>query len=117
MKLQLEKASYEGRWFDFGDGRLKIRPYPASKSTFAIKDGVVIFFGEQNLDKFTYCLMAWEGMDAEGKPVELTKEAKRKVYDFRLGKATIGGAEIQMSDFVIQKADEMLAEAQEAEKN
>jgi hypothetical protein len=114
MKLNLEKAAYEGRWFDFADGKLKIRPYPASKTAFAIKDGAFIVYGEQNLEKFIYCLTAWEGITYDdGKPLELTKELKKQIFDFRLCKS----GDETMSDFVIQKADELFAEAQGQEKN
>jgi len=114
MQLKFEKAAYEGKWFDFGDGKLKIRPYPASKQAFAIKDGVFIVYGEQNLEKFIYCLTAWEGFTGEDKkPVELTKDLKKQIFDFRLCKS----GEVTMSDFVIQKADELFIEAQGQEKN
>jgi len=117
MNLNLENVSYDGRWFEFDDVRLKIRPYPASKMSFMIKDGNAIIAGEYGLEKFMYCLMAWEWLDAEKKAAELTKEVKQKIYDFRLGKATIDGEEISLSDFVTNKADELFIEASANQKN
>jgi hypothetical protein len=111
MDLKLDKVSYSGEWFDFGDMKIKVRPYPASKTTLAIKDGVFMIFGEQNLSKFIYCLIEWDNAE------KLTKEAKEKIYDFRLGKAEIDGAETCLADFVIQKADELFRKIEAAEKN
>lgn len=120
MELDISKCSYEGKWFDFGNGRLKIRAYPASKQSFAIKDGNVVFPGEQGLDRFKYCLMAWENYVTpapENKPIELTDEVKKKVYDFRLGPVEIDGAQVTISDFVTVKAEELFKEMIAAEKN
>lgn len=111
MDLKLEKVSYDGEWFDFGDMRVKVRPYPASKVILTIKDGAFMVSGEQNLNKFIHCLVDWENKE------KLTGEVKRKIFDFRLGKTEIDGTEICLSDFVIQKADEMFAKVEAAEKN
>jgi hypothetical protein len=119
MELNISKCSYEGEWFDFGNGRLKIRPYPASKQQFAIRDGAVVFGGEQGFDKFRYCLTAWENYVTPGdqKPIDLTDDVKRKIFDFRLGAVTIDDKTVTISDFVLQKADELFSRAVDAEKN
>lgn len=119
MELDLDKPSYEGRWVDFGNGRLKIRAYPASKQNFITKDGNIIFLGEQTLDKFKYCLMDWDNYVKTGtqEKIILTDEVKKRLYDFRLGQAVIDGKEMTISDFVILKADELFREMTEAEKN
>ena len=120
MELNIAKNPYDGKWFDFGNGRLKIRPYPASKQGFAIRDGNVVFPGEQTLNMFLYCLEAWENYVTpapENKPIELTAEVKKKIFDFRLGSTVIDGNELTISDFVTLKADELFREALEAEKN
>jgi hypothetical protein len=111
MDLKLDKVSYDGEWFNFGDMRVKVRPYPASKVTLVIKDGAFMISGEQNLNKFQHCLVEWENTE------KLTNEVKRKVFDFRLGKAEIDGADTCLADFVIQKADELFRKIEAAEKN
>lgn len=112
MDLKLDKVSYDGEWFDFGDMRLKIRPYPASRSTLSIKDGAFMISGAENFNKFSYCLIEWDSM-AE----KLTAETKKKIFDFRLGKIKIDDVDICMADFVIQKADELFQKAEALEKN
>lgn len=121
MDLNISGVSYEGKWFDFGDGRLKIRPYPASKTNFIFKDGGAVLSGEQGFEKFNYCLESWEGFvakdDEAKKPIELTEDVKRKVFDFRLGSIKDGDQEITMPDFVFARADELLKGIVAAEKN
>ena len=119
MDLELNTVSYEGKWFDFGNARLKIRPFPASRVNLRYKEGAVILAGENTLEKFRYCLQAWEGFVSSGdaKPIELTDEIKRKVFDFRLGSVKIGEQDMTISDFVISKADELFLEMVSAEKN
>lgn len=123
MELNLGTVSYDGKWFDFGGGRLKVRPHPGSKVNFAIKNGVSVVLGEQTFDKFAYCLEAWEGFTAPardgkpGEPIVLDDTVKRKIFDFRIGKAVVDGAEVVLVDFVITKADELFAEIRGAEKN
>lgn len=119
MKIDLGKVSYDGRWFEFGEGRLKIRPYPASRTDVAFKDGAVIFSGDAAHDMFGYCLEAWEGVtDADGKDIKLTAAVKKQVYDFRLGKATeADGTEITLADFVLKTARALIAELEADTKN
>ena len=86
MIIDLAKVSYDGRWYDFGGGRLKIRPYPMSKADIIFKDGDVVISGDESCEMFDYCLTEWEGVnDAEGKAIALTSAIKRTIYDFRLG--------------------------------
>lgn len=119
MELNLDKISYDGKWFDFGNGRLKIRTYPVSKQNFVMKDGNIIFLGEQSFDKFKHCLVDWDNYVKAGteEKIILTEEVKRKVYDFRIGLTAIDDKELSISDFVITKADELFKEMVEAEKN
>lgn len=119
MKIDLGKVSYDGRWFDFGESRLKIRPYPASRSDVAFKDGAMIFSGDAASEMFAYCLEAWEGVtDADGKALKLTAAVKKQVYDFRLGKATEkDGSETTLADFVLKTARSLTAEIEADTKN
>lgn len=119
MKLDLGKVSYEGRLFEFGEAKLKIRPYPASRTDVAFKDGAVIFSGDAAFDMFAYCLETWEGVeDAKGKPLALTPAVKKQVYDFRIGRAvTPDGKEETLADFVLRTAREMTAAIEADTKN
>lgn len=120
MELKISKISYDARLFDYGTtgAKLKIRPYPASKNNFIFRQGGgMVLSGENSFDKFAHCLVDWEGFGEDGKPIPLTDEVKKKVFDFQIGKTTIDGEEITLSAFVIQKADELAAEMGELEKN
>lgn len=120
MELNIDKCSYDGKWYDFGNGRLKIRAYPASRQSFAVKDGNVVFPGETGLERFKYCLTAWENYVTpapENKAITLTDEVKKKVYDFRLGETEIDGKLMSISDFVTLKSDELFREMIVSEKN
>ena len=119
MKIDLGKVSYDGKWHDFGDARLKIRPYPASRNEVAFKDGAVIFSGAAAWDMFNYCLEAWEAVsDAEGNPIRLTAEVKKQVHDFGLGRATLpDGTEQNLSTFVLSAARRITSEIEEDAKN
>ena len=110
MKLDLAKVNYEGEWFSFGDdGRLKVRPFPRSKSKFKVVDGALIFGGTETLDTFKYCLVDWEGfVDPAGKPIKLTETIKEKLFDSGL---------MGIADFVIQKNIELQKATMEEEKN
>lgn len=111
MILDINKLSYEARWFDFQDGvRLKIRPYPASMVDISIrgKKGVV-FAGEDSLNLFLYCLIEWEGIvGTDDNPLPCTEEVKRKIYDFQMG---------DISPFVIAKARAFEEQKEVEEKN
>lgn len=114
MKINIAKASYDGRWFEFGEARLKVRPYPNSRRDITIKSGAVILSGDAGLDMFSYCLTEWDGViGADETPLELTPEVKKKIYDFRLG--CIG--EESMSDFVLRTARELTEEIGTDTKN
>lgn len=119
MELALDKISYDGKWFDFGNGRLKIRTYPASRQNFTMKDGNIVFLGEQSFDKFKHCLVDWDNYVKPGtqEKIILTDEVKRKVFDFRLGLTVVDDKELSIADFVLLKADELFKEMAEAEKN
>ena len=119
MEVNIIGCSYEGKWFDFGNAKLKIRPCPASRQNFGVKDGVVVFLGADSFDKFKYALEAWEGYVTVGdhKPIELTDEVKKKVFDFRLGATEIDGEKFVIADFVLRKADELVTQVVADEKN
>ena len=85
MQLDITDLTYEGTWYDFGDGKLKIRPYPASKSDVVFRDGSLVITGENQYEIFSYCLEEWKDfVDADGKPLALTDAVKQKVFDFQL---------------------------------
>lgn len=114
MKLETKKTSYESKWFDFGDARLKVRPYPASRVDIGFKAGQVIIAGESSYEMFAYCLTEWEGVvDSDGTELKLTDAVKKTIFDFKLG--TIDG--VTMSDFVISKAREIMEAITEDIKN
>lgn len=119
MDLSISKCSYEGKWYDFGStgARVRVRAYPASRSNIMFKEGAVLVSGEASFDKFSYCLVGWEGFGENGKPIELTEDVKKKIFDFHIGSVTIDGKEVVLSAFVIQKAEELLLEMGELEKN
>lgn len=114
MQIDMSKASYDGRWFDFGAARLKIRPYPASRQDITIKDGAIILSGDAGFDMFSYCLTEWEGVtDADDKPLQLTVDVKKKLYDLKLGQVE-GEA---LSDFVLKTTRTMNDEIGNDTKN
>jgi hypothetical protein len=118
MKIDLNKASYDGKWFDFGEARLKIRPYPMSRTDTTIKDGAMVFLGDASMEMFTYCLTEWEGVvDADGKPLNLTIDVKKKIYDFKLGCVKKDEKTVSLSDFVLITARKLTEEIGAETKN
>lgn len=109
MKIDLAKISYDGEWFDFKDGRVKVRPFPRSRSKFKMIEGALIFSGAETLEQFLYCLQEWEGFtDTEGKAMKLTDAVKTKVFDSGI---------MGLADFVIAKNVELQRRIAEEEKN
>jgi len=109
MKINIGAASYAAKWHDFEDGKLKIRPYPFSKSNLVFRDGALVIEGKDTYDVFEYCLVDWENyVDNEDKPLKLTKEVKKKVFDFRLG---------GIADFVLKTCRAFDIAKEETEKN
>jgi hypothetical protein len=119
MKIDLGKASYEGREYDFDGARLTIRPYPASRSDIQVKDGAIVLSGNSARDMFMYCLTKWENVvGADDQPLKLTDDVKKKIFDFRLISAPDEkGDTVSLSDFVIRKAREMSEEITADTKN
>ena len=114
MKMDLNKVSYDGQWFDFGDFRTKIRPYPDSRMDVMFNDGNRVFSGEATFDRFSYCLEAWEGVvDANGQPLKLTSEVKKTIYDFNLG--VVDGVSLPV--FVLRTAGNMASAIENDTKN
>jgi hypothetical protein len=114
MKIDLNKVSYDGKWFDFGEARLKIRPYPLSLTDIAFKDGAMVYAGDASLEMFIYCLTEWENVvDADGQPLKLTPDVKKKIYDFKLGR----DKEDVMSGFVLRTARSLTEEIGNDSKN
>lgn len=103
MKLDAAglKAKMDSAWYDFRDGaRLRIKPYPRSKTRFVMQDGAAIFSGLDSLETFKFCLLEWEGVvDQDGKPIPLTDDLKIDLFN--------SGA-LGVSDFVIRKNVELL---------
>jgi len=51
------------------------------------KDGdqpMLVFDGEEQWKRFSYCLTAWDCLDANGNPLACDEKTKRLVYDFNL---------------------------------
>lgn len=119
MQIDLSKVSYDGEWFDFGESRLEIRPYPMSRQDVSIKDGAMVFTGVKAQDMFVYCLTGWENVKGnDDQPIKLTTDIKQKIYDFRLGKIkNEKGEEVCLSDFVLMKAREKTAGLEADQKN
>ena len=96
MKLNLGDLSYDAKWHTFGDGRLKIRPHVASDTNVMVKDGGVVVSGDEHWKIFRDSLEDWEKIVGDdGKPLPLTDEVKKLVFDFRLE---------GIPDFVVRKA-------------
>ncbi|MBW2341223.1 MAG: hypothetical protein JRF50_12920 [Deltaproteobacteria bacterium] len=86
MKLDVTDLTYDPVWFDLGDARLNIRPFPASKSDVIFRNGSLVISGENQYEIFSYCLVDWENVvGADNKPLPCTDEVKQKVYDFQMG--------------------------------
>ena len=100
MEIDIKAANYEAREEDFGDSKLKIKPFPLSRSDAGLKDGVLILTGENNFKIFNESLESWDIVGADGKPLPCTSEVKRKIFDFGMGE--VDGE--KMSDFVTAKA-------------
>jgi len=119
MKVDLSKVDYNGKEFDFGGAKLTIRPYPASRTDVQFRDGAIVLAGSSARDMFIYCLTKWDNVTgADDKPLKLTDDVKKKIYDFRLISADDeDGNPIIMSDFVIRKARELSEEIASDAKN
>ena len=118
MKIDLSKVSYDGQWFDFGEARLKIRPYPSSREDIAIKDGAMILSGGSGCDMFNYCLEAWENVTgADDQPLKLSPQVKKQIFDFGLGSAGEEGKEMTMSNFVLTTARKLRDALEDDVKN
>jgi len=114
MKIELDKVSYDGRWVDHGEARLKIRPYPKSMADVILKDGGVVISGGNSFEMFSYCLQDWDGVsDADAKPLKLSPAVKKKIFDFQLGK--VDG--VSIGDKVLSVIREQIVALEEEEKN
>ena len=119
MKVDLSKVDYSGREYEFGGAKLTIRPYPASRTDVQFRDGAIVLSGSSARDMFIYCLSKWENVvGSDDKPLKLTDDVKRKIFDFRLISADDeDGNPVTMSDFVIRKAREISEEITADAKN
>ena len=122
MKLTIGKYG-EGKWFDFGDGKLKIRPYPASMSNVQANiDGFVVISGEDQLKAFMFCLQEWENFKEEEdgipekdwKEIKLTDKVKRYIYDYP---DLVDDEGTGISIFVLQKGKIAAETLEQEEKN
>lgn len=104
MKLSLSKINFEGEWFDFGDGKLFIRPMPMSRQR--IRQDMDL--AESLREVFMFCLVKWENFEEGGKPIDLTDAIKEKLYESN---------HAGIRNFVIAKNTEKLASFVELEKN
>lgn len=79
-KLNFKKL--EGKWVDYLDMRLLIRPFPASAFPFTISSADMKS-GEYFWTITKACLMGWENVnDVDGNPIEFNEENKRLLYDY-----------------------------------
>ena len=109
MKLDFTNLSYDGKWYDFNDSKLKIRFFPSSLTNVIVRDGHQLISGLDQRQAFLYCLQDWKNvLGADGKPVKCTDEVKEKVFDFRMA---------GIPDFVINKSMILQAEKEGQEKN
>jgi len=119
MKVDITKASYEGKVFSFGDAFLTVRPYPQSRADVTIKGGAIILSGASARDMFIYCLTKWDNViGADDLPLKLTEDVKKKIYDFKLiSIVDEKGETVALSDFVIRTARELTEEIASDTKN
>jgi hypothetical protein len=119
MKIDTTKVSYEGQVKEFGNAKLTIRPYPQSRSDVGFKNGTMIISGINTRDMFMYCLTEWDGVSgSDDKPLKMTDDIKKMIYDFRLGSITNEKDEVTtMSDFVIAEARKLTDEIANDTKN
>lgn len=114
MKLDVATISYDGSWVEHGEAKLRVRPYPRSLMNVTMKDGGMVFSGESALEMFLYCLVDWEGIvGADDQKLKPTKEVKKKIYDFQLGK--VEG--VSIADKVMNEARRMMEEIEADKKN
>ena len=108
MRLDFGKIITE-RTYEYNGAKLTIRPYPRSRGKFASRDGSLLFSAADTLEAFKYCLASWDDVvDGDGKPIALTDAVKEKLFESGLG---------GISDFVMQKNNEMIMEMAALEKN
>ncbi len=107
MKLELDKFSYEGKEYEYKESKLTIRPYSESNEG-TVSIGLDGSIRRDNWKRFNYCLTKWDVVGADEKPLPLTEDVKRKVYDF-----DIEG----IKTFVLMKINELEAEGRELKKN
>ena len=106
MKLSLSKIKFEGEWYDFGDGKLLIRPIPMSRQRIRQEASGIT---ETLKETFFYCLLDWQNFfDENDQPMKLTEEIKEKLFESN---------HAGIRNFVMQKNGEKLNEFAELEKN
>jgi len=125
MQLNLKSISMEPRPFEFkrikkvseGDAvreieeiaTLQIRPFPRIKQDAKFKvDGQILLTGEDQFDRFSYCLTGWDVTDPADAPIKLTDDVKKAVFN-----ANWEG----IADFVLQKSREIESAREASEKN
>lgn len=109
MKFDFSTLTLDGKWHDFGDARLLIRPYPSSLETVQVGEAGIMMSGDKQCEVFKYCLVDWKNVvDAEGKDLPCTDEVKQKIFDFGLE---------NMTGFVLQQRRNFEAAKEEQEKN
>lgn len=120
MKIDIGKLSYDPVRYCFETGLpsseknpdktyLRIKPIPLSETQFIVKDGGLIFTGEERCRMFKEALVGWEGVvGADGKPLPCTDDVKQKIFDFQIG---------GISNFVLTITDQFNQEKVDDEKN
>lgn len=111
MIVNLDKSAMAPKWHEYQGARFRIRPYPRSKGVFTLKDGGWQLSGREQLEKFKYCFMSWEGVEVDGKPVPLTDEVKELIFD------SPAPENAALVAFVIQRIDGAEREYTDEQKN
>jgi len=111
MKINLKAMSFDAHEVPFkNDAVLMIRPYPRSRQSARYKNtGDIVLTGEDQLDRFNYCLTGWKGVaDDAGNAIALTDEVKKAIFD-----ANWEG----VADFVLRESRKREEEMAASEKN
>jgi len=84
MKLDFTNLSYDGKWYPFHKGKLKIRHFPNSLMGTTIENGQQVVSGNEQCRAFKYSLEDMKDFtDANNKPLKCTEEVKQKIFDFQ----------------------------------
>jgi hypothetical protein len=110
MRFSVTDLSYDGKWFEFGDAQLKIKPFPLSRGKVLLNDGSLVISHKEQYEIFRYALEDWKNVTgADGEALKCTNEVKKALYDF--------GLATDLVRFVIDTAENFLTRKEVLEKN